>query len=171
MGKGGVLGARIRLSNHGEGFDGLTGDGDFILSASDLGAGSGKLAVVEALNLVRPGSGPISGGKGHFTALGHSLRVDRVEMTSPGGLSIVGEGTLSLPETRLDLALATRNQRQTGWISRLLGEVAQYVTTPITNEMLGLKVRGTLDHPTAETVPFADVRRALWGLLPGVKKK
>ncbi len=170
-GKSGILSARVRLRNQGDGFDHLTGDGDFALSASDLGAGSNKLPVVEALNLVRPGSGPISGGKGHFIALGHSLKVDRLEMSSPGGLAIVGEGTVSLPETRLDLALATRNQRQTGWSSKVIGEVAQYVTTPFTNEMLGLRVRGTLDNPTVEMVPFADVRRALWELLPGVKKK
>lgn len=175
-GKGGELSAHIRLRNSGSGFDNLAGEGDFVVKSSDLGGGNNKLPLLGTMSLA-PGSAALTQGKGHFTAVGRRLRVDRVEMSSPGALAIMGEGVVILPDagqgavnlmdSKLRLRLATRNVQKGGWVSKVLSQVAEHVAVPFTNELLGLRVTGTLGHPEVKTEPFADLYRAFQELLPG----
>lgn len=165
--KGGEVSARMRLKSTGSKLDDLSGEGNFVVSNADFGAGHAKLALVEGLNLVQPGSGPINGGKGHFSATGRRLVVDQLEMTSPGGLIIAGKGVVLMPEARLHLRLVTRNEHREGWWNKIMAQAAKHVASPLFNEILGIRVEGTLADPVVKTDAFADLRRVFEELMPG----
>ncbi len=161
--KGGILSGRARLRNTAGGFKNLAGDGDFDLKSADFGGKNSKLDLIEILNGVRPGQ-PISAAAGHFTANGPTLVLDRIVLSSAGGLRIEndGDGTVTLPGAAIDLRLKTRNSAAVSWLARV-----ERVTRPFIREILGLKVTGTLGNPEVTADSFASLKSMWRELLPG----
>jgi len=136
-----------------------------LLSETPLG-----LLVVQTLGLSIPDQRGFDRGAANFDIRGNAVHFNELWMENRGtelklagkqiysqGLRIAGGGTMTVPDTRLDLRLDTQ---RTGTTAR--NPLSDLFNT-LFNEIAGIQVRGTLADPEVGYVLLRDTREALGG--------
>lgn len=111
-------------------------------------------AILRATNLSLPSGSPLDRASAHFLINGDTLRFDELSIIGDG-LSITGVGTMTLSDQRLRLLMASRN---TGALS--VGPFSDLVEM-FRDELIAIKVRGTLSEPTTELTALSGIRKSL----------
>jgi hypothetical protein len=111
-----------------------------------------SLALLQAANLSLPRASAFDRVSSRFLVVGDDVQFDSLSFDSPA-VSITGSGTMHFPTRRLDLTMVNRNPA--AWD---LGPLNELYNT-LKDELIAIRVRGTLDAPEAELQSFRNVRR------------
>jgi len=111
-----------------------------------------SLVLLQAANLSLPRASAFDRVSSRFLVVGDDVLFDSLSFDSPA-VSITGSGTMHFPTRRLDLTMVNRNPA--AWN---LGPLNELYNT-LKDELLAIRVRGTLDAPQAELQSFRNVRR------------
>ena len=111
-------------------------------------------AILRATNFSLPSGSPLDRASAHFLINGDTLRFDDLSI-SGDGLSITGAGTMTLSDQRLRLLMASRNTDGPN-----VGPFSDLVEI-FRDELIAIKVRGTLSDPTTEVTALNGIRKSL----------
>lgn len=111
------------------------------------------MAVLQAVNLALPLAGGFERADIDYIIDGESIRLERIHLDSPT-LAIVGAGTMDATTRSLDLTLFARNPA-----GDALGPLSEMINA-IRDELICIKVAGTLEAPEARVVSLDNMRSA-----------
>jgi len=111
-----------------------------------------SLALLQTANLSLPRASAFDRVSSRFLVTGDEVLFDSLSFDSPA-VSITGNGSMHLPTRRLDLTMVNRNPAALN-----LGPLNELYNT-LKDELIAIRVRGTLDAPEAELQSFRNVRR------------
>ena len=111
------------------------------------------LVLLHTINLALPVSDSFEAVSSSFTLLGPSVRFQSLTFWSKFA-AITGKGVMTLPDTKLDLAMVARNPSGPD-----LGALGDMVNA-LKDELVGIRVDGTLENPKARITSFEGVRAA-----------
>ncbi|MDX1681690.1 MAG: AsmA-like C-terminal region-containing protein [Phycisphaeraceae bacterium] len=119
----------------------------------------GAMNALQLLNLSLPTSEAFDRVTTSFLVQGNRIRFDRIALTAPS-VALIGGGTMELANRRLDLALISENPSalHLGPISDLLDNLR--------DELVTVRITGTLDEPKPKAVSFSTIRET-WRKLFG----
>lgn len=113
---------------------------------------SGLMQLIRISNLQFPSDEPLDLARASWFLAGAVVNFEELSVASRS-VSIVGYGTMTLPEMSLDLRFDSRSARRIPIISKVIEMVRdQLITT---------RVRGTADNPKFEVVPVPLAGRAI----------
>jgi len=113
------------------------------------------LGVIEFTNLQPPVGETIDYGAVEFSLTDDVVSIERMEAESPT-LLVEGRGRLTLPEGGVDMTFTTRGRRRVPLLSTLLDTVR--------NELVAVRVTGTLREPRFRPQPLPAAGRVLEGV-------
>ncbi|MFP4143941.1 MAG: DUF3971 domain-containing protein [Phycisphaeraceae bacterium] len=102
------------------------------------------LAVLQTVSFSLPTSGSFDRAAAGYLIHGSTIRLDRLSLEAPS-IAISGSGSLEVPSRELDLTLYARNPA--GGLG-VVGEMMQVLK----DQLMCVRVRGTLDQPDASLV-------------------
>jgi len=109
------------------------------------------LAVLRAINFTPPGGDAFDRANARLLIYGDTVRFDSLAFTAPN-LQIAGTGTMSYDQQKLDLLLFSRNPTGLN-----LGPITNAIDA-VKDELVAIRVGGTLEDPDARVVSFKGVR-------------
>lgn len=113
------------------------------------------LGVIEFTNLQPPVGETIDYGAVEFSLTDDVVSIERMEAESPT-LLVEGRGRLTLPEGGVDMTFTTRGRRRVPVLSTLLDTLR--------NELVAVRVTGTLGEPRFRPQPLPAAGRVLEGV-------
>ncbi len=111
-----------------------------------------SLALLQAANLSLPRASAFDRVSSRFLIVGDDVLFDSLSFESPA-VSITGTGVMHYPTRQLDLTMVNRNPA--AWD---LGPLNELFNT-LKDELIAIRVRGTIEAPQAELESFQNVRR------------
>jgi len=111
-------------------------------------------AVLRATNLSLPSGSPLDRASARYLLSGDTVRFDELSISGPG-LSITGAGTMTLPDNQLRLLMVSRSTA-----GPPMGPLADLVEM-FRDELIAIKVRGTLSDPVTEVTALRGIRKSL----------
>jgi hypothetical protein len=106
------------------------------------------IALLRATSFALPSGAPLESASARYLIDGADLQFDELTLTGPG-LEISGTGGMTMPDTRLDLVMTSSN---TGGLR--LGPISDLIDL-FKDELITIRVTGTLAEPHARVVPFS----------------
>ncbi len=117
------------------------------------------IGALRLLNFAAPTDQPLDRATAKFLVEGDTVSFDTLEVAGPG-LAITGSGTMTYPETELDLTLFTRNKD-----APKLGPLSDFLDA-IKDELIAIRVTGTLADPQPRVTSLSGVRNTTNRVLP-----
>ncbi len=111
-------------------------------------------ALLRASNLSLPLGAPLDRAWARYLLDGDTVRFDDLSISGPG-LSINGTGTMTLPDQRLRLLMVSRNTEGPD-----IGPITDLFEM-FRDELIAIKVRGTLQQPTTEVTALSGIRKSI----------
>lgn len=111
-------------------------------------------AVLRATNLSLPSGSPLDRASARYLLDGDTVRFDELSISGPG-LSITGAGTMTLPDNRLRLLMVSRSTS-----GPPMGPLTDLVEM-FRDELIAIKVRGTLSEPVTEVTALRGIRKSI----------
>ncbi|MEM8834439.1 MAG: hypothetical protein AAGD00_01340 [Planctomycetota bacterium] len=146
----GVLAGSLDLQGVVGSPDALVGRGVFEVKGTNILYLDKVLPAIQLSNLQLPGGSAIHRAAAELHAIGRTLHVSDLT-ASATGLSIVGEGTIGLPDLELDLRVNSRSDRRVPILTPLIEGVRdEFITTHVT---------GTLRDPRFRYQQLKNTRR------------
>ncbi|MEE9403684.1 MAG: AsmA-like C-terminal region-containing protein, partial [Algisphaera sp.] len=121
-------------------------------------------AVLRATNFSLPSGSPLDSAQARYLIHGNTVRFDELSLSGPG-LSIAGAGTMTLPNNNLRLLMVSRATQ-----GPRLGPLSD-LARMFKDELIAIKVRGTLSHPTTQVTALRGIRKSLDTLFSPVGEK
>ncbi|MFA9478175.1 AsmA-like C-terminal region-containing protein [Phycisphaerales bacterium AB-hyl4] len=112
-----------------------------------------SMALLQAVNLSLPLAGAFDRGTGSFLVEGETVYFDDLNLEAPS-LAIYGSGTMHYPTRELNLSLRLRNPA--GLDLGLISDVFNMVK----DQLVGIRITGTVEQPRARVVGLEDIGRA-----------
>ncbi len=129
-----------------------SGRGTMTVGGGRILPSSGLMQLIRISNLQFPSDEPLDLARANWFLAGPVVNFEELSVASRS-VSIVGYGTMTLPEMSLDLRFDSRSARRIPVISKVIEMVRdQLITT---------RVRGTADNPKFEVVPVPFAGRAV----------
>ncbi|MBU6413221.1 MAG: hypothetical protein KGS45_07085 [Planctomycetes bacterium] len=129
-----------------------SGRGTVTVGGGRILPSSGLMQLIRISNLQFPSDEPLDLARANWFLAGPVVNFEELSVASRS-VSIVGYGTMTLPEMALDLRFDSRSARRIPVISKVIEMVRdQLITT---------RVRGTADNPKFEVVPVPFAGRAV----------
>ena len=159
---GGLVNAAIVLADGGHGSAWPRGTGSFHISQADIYRASVIQDVFRLLNFQAPNGRAFDDVDCEFRLLDGKLLIDRLQMIGPAlSLFSFGEGQVDLQSHKLDVHLCPR------WVQgRLNIPVISDVFNSASDQLIRVRVAGTLSFPVPSAEPVPGVRDLLEGRLP-----
>ena len=120
------------------------------------------MAVLQSVNLALPDSRAFDRVACRWSLLGDTVTIDELTFETPT-FAVTGAGAMTLPDTRLDLQMVTRVAGRQG-----LGKLGDAFNL-FKDELIDIRITGTLDDPDTRLVSFQGLRNTwlrLFGLAP-----
>ena len=111
-------------------------------------------AILRATNLSLPSSSPLDRASARYLLNGDTVRFDELSISGPG-LSISGAGTMTLPDQNLRLLMVSRSSDGPS-----IGPLTDLFEM-FRDELIAIKVRGTLSEPTTEVTALSGIRKSI----------
>ncbi|MEM1108045.1 MAG: hypothetical protein AAGH99_05060 [Planctomycetota bacterium] len=116
-------------------------------------------ALLRASNFTLPSGAPLRSASARYLVDGNTVRFDELSLAGPS-LTIAGAGTMSLPDTALNLVMVSRNTD-----APRLGPVSD-IFNLFKDELLAIKVTGTLESPETGVTSLGGLQRS-WNSIFG----
>ncbi|MEX0744328.1 MAG: hypothetical protein WD118_01895 [Phycisphaeraceae bacterium] len=129
-----------------------SGRGDIIVRDARFYERPLTLALLQAVNFSLPLAGSFDRGEVNFLIEGERVYFDRLLLEAPS-VAIHGAGTMHYPTGELDLHLRARNPGGPN-----LGVITEMLDL-VRDQLVGIRVTGTIDQPRARVVGLEDLRR------------
>ncbi len=142
----------------------LQGRGDLLVRRGSLQGVPIATGLLRISYLLLPTAVPFDSAMLSYYMRHDRMVFERIELISPR-MKLSGTGTMTLPQTQLDLALTTSNpgDLKLGAFSELLDKLR--------NQLATIRVTGTLDKPQIKVQQFYGVEEAIEDVLGDEKKK
>ncbi len=111
------------------------------------------MTMLQLINLSLPGSGSFDRVAVRYVVEGDTVRFEHLSFEAQN-VQIAGSGTMDFPTHKLDLELYSRNPRFR------LGVLSDAYDM-IKNELVMIKVQGTLEEPKARVEPLSNIKRSI----------
>ncbi len=123
------------------------------------------LAILRVINLTIPNNDPFDDARARFYVVGNRVELEDI-LLNADALTLVGSGSMSLPDRGLDLSLVS-------------GDVSALVDVPglaafvegASRELVALQVTGPLTHPTVKARPFRGINEEIKRLFKKKKRR
>lgn len=109
------------------------------------------MAVLQSVNLAVPDSRAFDRVACRWTLDGQRVTIDELSFETPS-FAVTGSGYMALPSTRLDLQMVTRVTGRAG-----LGKLGEAFNL-LKDELIDIRITGTLDDPRTRVVSFQGLR-------------
>jgi hypothetical protein len=129
-----------------------TGRGSATVGGGRILPSSGLMQLIRISNLQFPSDEPLDLARASWFLSGPVVNFEELSVASRS-VSIVGYGTMTVPEMAIDLRFDSRSARRIPIISK--------VVELIRDQLITTRVRGTADNPKFEVVPIPVAGRAL----------
>ncbi len=154
----GVVSANLALEADMADASTRRGRGAVLVRNAQLFQKQGGIGLLRVLNFAAPSSQGLDSADARFLIDRDLVRFDHLEVTGPG-LELRGTGTMTYPDTELDLTFFTRNKN-----APQLGPLSDFLNA-IKDELVSIRVTGTLADPRAGVAPLSGARNASEKLL------
>ena len=121
------------------------------------------LALLQSINLALPASRSFDRVECRWSLDGRTVLIDELSFETPS-FEVTGAGTMALPSTSLDLQMVTRVKGRAG-----LGKLGEAFNL-LKDEVIDIRVEGTLEDPTTRVASFAGFRHT-WLRLFGLARE
>lgn len=150
----GDLYARMTVLGNGSGLHNLEGDGAFELRNADIYRLPVMVQMLKLLSIKTPNATAFTECTGEFHLRGEHVYLDPIKFTGDA-ISLKGQGEVGLDKSvRLDMhALVGRDEIRVPVLSDLVGKASE--------QLLLIRVDGTLDHPQIRRETLPAVNQAL----------
>jgi len=112
------------------------------------------MAMLQILNLAAPASGAFDEANARFIVDGDRVLFDEVSITAPT-IALTGDGTMRYSDRSLDLIMFSHNPRGPD-----LGPISDILNV-LKDELLCVRVGGTLDDPRPQVINFRGIRESM----------
>ncbi|MEM9417434.1 MAG: hypothetical protein AAGA25_00085 [Planctomycetota bacterium] len=156
----GLLSASLTIEAPLSDADARRGRGALLITDARLIDKPLSTALLRASNLTLPSGAPLKSASARYLVEGDTVRFDELSLAGPS-LTIAGAGTMTLPQTDLNLVMVSRNTA-----APRLGPVSDLVNL-FKDELLAIRVTGTLESPKTNVTSLRGLQRGWQDLFGG----
>lgn len=159
----GLISTSLSIMGRTDQPDGLRGRGQLDITRAQLFKQPLALTLLHTVNLAMPVSDSFENVTAAYTLEGNTVHIQSLTFASQFA-AISGGGTIQFPAGQLDLAMVARNPSGPN-----LGAIADMIHL-VKDEVVGIRVDGTLQKPQARIVSFEGVLSTWRRLFPDLFK-
>lgn len=149
----GLLSASLSVQGEARVANSARGSGQLDITRASLFRQPLALALLHTINVAFPTTDSFEAASARYRLMGSTVAIESLTFWSPSA-AITGRGRMQLPSTKLDLAMVARNPS-----GLTLGPISELLDV-VKDEIMGIRVNGTLRNPDAHIVSFEGIRSA-----------